>query len=279
MDAVKTLAMVAALLLAHVTTALGAIPTAPLAVHAGFDQPIAGFGDPVTARVDIALDRDAVDARSLHVTTDLAPLTLLAPARTTRTVAGRLETVTIVQRAACLTAPCLASTLTLHPVRVSVNRRDGGVSAASTSLQLQLRGRVSEKDLTTASPHFVADVAPPPPSYRVAPSSAALLLDVVAGLAIAGAVALLALQVLAARHRRHREERSDELQRALHLVREAQSRPVPDRRRALALLARLLRSRDEVLGHEASRLAWSAPTPEPPAIDALVTDVESERAG
>jgi len=277
--AAAAVAAVAALVLAHRSSAPTAIPAAPLVVHVSFDPPIAGFGDPVTARVDIELDRSAVEASTLHVTTDFAPLTLLATAARTRTVSGDLETVSIVQRAACLTAPCLASTLTLHPVRVSATRRDGGVSVGSASLQLQLRSRITPKDLASSSPRFIADVAPPPPSYRIAPGTAAVLLDVIAALAAAGAAALLALQVLFVRRRRQREVRADELERALRLVREAEGRPVPDRRRALALLARLLRSRDDTLGSEASRLAWSAPAPEPPAIDALVTDVESERAG
>lgn len=280
-DAVKAAVVAAAavaalvvLALAHWSSAPSAAPGAPLAVHTSFDHSIVGFGDPVTARVDVEVDRSSVDARTLHVTTDLAPLTLLSPAQTTRTVSGRLETISIVQRAACLTAPCLASTLALHPVRVSASNH-----SASAPWKLQLRGRVRAKDLATASPHFVADVAPPPPSYRIAPGTAALLLDVVAALAAAGAAGLLAWQVLAVGRRRLREETGDELERALRLVREAEDRPVPDRRRALALLARLLRGREDTLGGEASRLAWSEPAPEPAAIDALVTDVESERAG
>lgn len=267
-------AALAALLLAHWSSTPSVAPASPLAVRAAFDRGIVGFGDPVTATVDVILDRSAVDRRTLHISADLAPLTLLSPARTTRTVSGRLETISIVQRAACLTAPCLASTLALRPVRVSASNR-----SASASWQLQLRGRVTAKDLAAASPHFAADVTPPAPSYRIAPRTAALLLDVIAALAAAGAAALVALQVIAVRRRRRSEETGDELAHALRLVREAEGRPVPDRRRALALLARLLRSRDDTLGPEASRLAWSAPTPEPPAIDALVTDVESERAG
>jgi hypothetical protein len=277
--AAAALAALGALLLAHWSSTPAAAPTTALAVRASFDRTIAGFGDPVTARVDVVLDRSAVKVETLHTAIDLAPLTLLSPARTTRTVSGRLETISIVRRAACLTAPCLASTLTLHPVRVTVTNRGGGVSGASASWQLQLRSRVTAKDLAAATPHFAADVAPPAPSYRIAPSTAAAFLDVIAAIAAAGAAALLALQLLAVRRGRRRAETGDELARALRLVREAEGRPVPDRRRALALLARLLRNRDETLRDEASRLAWSAPAPEAPAIDALVTDVESGRAG
>jgi hypothetical protein len=61
-------------------------------------------------------------------------------------------------------------------------------------------------------------------------------------------------------------------------VREAEQRPVPDRRRALALLARLLHGRDDALRTAASDLAWSAPAPEPPAVDDLADRVEREAA-
>ena len=279
MDAVRAAVVAAVGALAFAAASSAATPTTPLAVHAAFDSPIVGFADPVTLRIDIEVDRSAVASGTLHISTDFAPLTLLTASTRTRTVSGNLETISIEQRAACLTAPCLASALTLHPVRVSVTRRDGGVSVASTSLELQLRSRVTAKDLAAAGPHFVADLAPPPPSYDVAPGTTAALLDAIAALAAVGAAALLALQVLAVRRRRQHEESGDELANALRLVREAEDRPVPDRRRALALLARLLRSRADTLGDEASRLAWSAPPPEPPAIDALVVDVERERAG
>jgi hypothetical protein len=72
---------------------------------------------------------------------------------------------------------------------------------------------------------------------------------------------------------------ADELSRALRLVREAEARPVPDRRRALALLSRLLQSKDGALGRTARDLAWSRRGPEPPPVDELVTRVERGRTG
>jgi len=85
------------------------------------------------------------------------------------------------------------------------------------------------------------------------------------------------LQALALGRGRRRQVPGDELSRALRLVREAEERPVPDRRRALALLARLLRT--TALGTAARDLAWSEPAPDREAIAALVADVEGERAG
>ena len=272
-------AVVAALLLAHSGSTPGGAPTAPLAVHVTFAPPLVQFGDPTTMRIDIELDRGAVQSKTLHVTSDITPLTAFSAARTSRTVSGRLETVSIVQRVACLSDRCLAKTVTLHPVRASATTRSGAVSTAASSSLLRLGSRVTAADLAAATPHFAADTAPPAPSYRIAPSTAAWALDVIAALAAAAAAWLVALQVLAVGRRSRREGATDELARALRLVREAETRPVPDRRRALALLARVLRNRDAGLGPAASDLAWSEPPPDPQSIDALVGDVEGERAG
>ncbi len=272
-------AVVAILLLAHSDSAPGGAPSAPLALHVTFTPPLVQFGDPTTVRIDVELDRGAVRPSTLHVIPDFAPLTALSAARTSRTVSGRLETVSIVQRVACLSAQCLGGTVTLRPVHASATTRGGAASSASTSPQLRVGSRVAAADLARATPHFAADTAPPSPSYRISPSTAATVLDVIAALAATGAAALVALQVLAVGRRRRRAGTTDELDRALRLVREAETRPVPDRRRALALLARVLRSRNVRLGPTVSDLAWSEPPPDPQAIDALVSDVEAERAG
>jgi hypothetical protein len=271
-------AVAAALLLGGGGAAPSHEPAAPLAVRAGFDRAVVQFGDPVTARVVVVLDRDAVRTQTLRVGDDLAPFTPLAAPVTTRTRAGRLETVTVAQRVACLTEPCLASRLRLPRVRVSAAGRAGGVATATAPWRTpRLRGRVTAADLARTNPPFGADTSPGAPAYRVAPGAAATALDAVAALAAAGAAALLALEAVAVVRRRRRAVAGDELARALRLVREAETRPAHDRRRALALLARLLRNRDGELGRTASDLAWSEPAPEPQAVVALVARVEEER--
>jgi hypothetical protein len=246
-----------------------------VAVRAGFDQRVAQFGDPVVARIVVTLDRGAVRPGTLRITSGVAPFTPLAAATTTRTHTGRLETVTVEQRLACLTSPCLARRVTLPRVRVAVAQRSGGTASASTGWRAPtFRGRVDAKDLARATPRFAADTTPPAPSYRIAPGTAEALLAIVAALAAAGAAVLLVTSV----QRRRPVAETDELTRALRLVREAEQRPAPDRRRALGLLARLLHGRDPALGEAASELAWSAPPPETPAVDALVSRVEQEEA-
>jgi hypothetical protein len=255
-------------------------PSAPLAVRAVLADPVVQLGDPVVTRVVVELDRNRVRPDTLHVAASLAPLTALsAPTRST-TRSGRLETVTIAQHAACLTAPCLARTVTLRPVRVTVTARSDETAAATAAWRpLRLRGRVTAADLAASTPRFAVDTAPGRPSYRVAPDTAATVLEVVAALAAAAAAALLALEALRLVRRRRRPADGDELSRALRLVREAEARPVPDRRRALALLARLLQSRDGALGRTARDLAWSRRGPEPPPVDELVDRVERGGTG
>jgi hypothetical protein len=271
--AVAALAAAGVVLLAHGGSAPEITPSAPIVVRTSFDRGAMQFGDAVTARVTVALDRDAVRAGTLRVDHDLAPLTLLSAPSTTRTVNGRLETVSIAQRVACLTDPCLARAITLPRVQASVNARDGTEATASAAWRrLRIGSRVTAKDLASASPRFAAETTPGSPSYGVAPATAATILAIVAALAAAGTAALLVPML----RRRRPAVSGDELTRALRLVREAEERPVPDRRRALALLARLLRSDDRSLGQAASDLAWSAPSPEPPQVEALLADVERE---
>jgi hypothetical protein len=134
-----------------------------------------------------------------------------------------------------------------------------------------VRSRVTAADIAAASPPFAADTAPARPTYRVEPHTAEILLIALAALAAAGAAALVALELV--ERRRRTVLAVDELSRALRLVREAEARPVSDRRRALALLARLAPSA------EARELAWSEPPPEPNRVDDLVERVERERTG
>jgi hypothetical protein len=77
------------------------------------------------------------------------------------------------------------------------------------------------------------------------------------------------------RRRRTPDTRSA-LERALALVREAESREPEDRRRAVGLLARVLRRRDDGLARAAGDLAWSEPEPAPSELAALVSRVGDE---
>jgi hypothetical protein len=159
-------------------------------------------------------------------------------------------------------------------VHASVRRRDGGVAQASTAwATLSVRGRVTKADLTARA--LEADAAPPAVTYSIAPGTLGALLELVAVLCALGAIALAGWEVHLRIERRRRPPTA--LEHALRLTREAQRRPAPDRRRALALLGRAL-DRDQRSG-AVQRLAWSEPVPKPRELEELVSEVEQEREG
>ncbi len=275
-------AAAAVLVVGRGSSAPGIAPTAPLAVHASFEPPTVQFGDPVTARVVVLLDRALARAETLKITDDLAPLTQLGPARTTRTTRGRLTVVSISVPAACLTDPCVArpgeTRLELPRVTAAVSAADDRVLRAGTAWPvLRVQSRVTAADLAPVRPPFRADASPPPPSYRIAPATLARLFEALAALLAVAGAGLVVYQVGLLAHRRRRASPAlGELEDALRLAREAEARPAPDRRRALSLVARLLEARNRRLAGAARELAWSEPKPEPRALSELVSEIERE---
>jgi hypothetical protein len=75
---------------------------------------------------------------------------------------------------------------------------------------------------------------------------------------------------------RGRAEAVSRLALALALARASMERDPEDRRKALALLARVLGG--DQLATTATRLAWSRPQPEAASIETLAADVEKEVA-
>jgi len=264
----RLLAVCAAALVA----APGAAAAAPLTVRTSFDDANVQFGDVIDARVTVVA-ADGVRPGTVRVLEDLSPLTPLSEPETTR--AG---TVLEVERSyVCVTAACVAArgdaTPKLPPVQVVARSGGRTLRVEQAWPALHVRGRVSAADVAAAEPPFRGSAVPPAPTYSLAPGTLAWLLD---GAAIALGIAALALVAaqLRRRARRTRAAEIDELERAVRLAREAEARPVPDRRRAAGLLARLLAGRDAQLAAAARDLAWAKPRPEPAALEDLVTDVE-----
>jgi hypothetical protein len=276
--------VIGVLLLGRNTSAPPAAPTAPVVVHASFEPPTGEFGDAVTAHLVVLLDRDSVVPSTLKLSDDIAPLTQLGLPRTTRLTRGRLTVLSVELRGVCLTLPCVAQSgqtaVRLPRVSLAVSSRDGRVlHAQAVWPALRIHSRVTAADLAPASPTFRADSAPPAPSYRIEPSTLALLLDVAAAILVAAGVALATYQLLLVERRRRRTAvRGGELELAIRLARQSESRPEPDRRRALGLLARLLDARAGGLAAAASDLAWSKRKPEKAAVSELVGEIEREVA-
>jgi hypothetical protein len=274
----------ALLLVGHTASPRSATPASPLAVSASFAPPAAQFGDRLTAKVVVLLDRSAVDPDSLHLTQSLAPLSTLGRTRVSRTTRGRLVVVSYESPVACLSESCIADKgarrVKLGRVAAVAERRGGGALRAGIAWPvLPIAGRVVPADLTAATPPFRTDTAPPPAEYRIAPSTLALLLDVLAVASALAGVALATLAVVRVVRTGAPVAADGALGRALRLAREAETRVPQDRRRAVGLVARLLGERelgerDRGLASAASDLAWSRPKPERGAVSELVDEVE-----
>jgi hypothetical protein len=273
-------AVLGLLVLGHSASAPAIAPNAPIEVATSFDPAVPQFGDRILARVVVALDTDVVQPQTLALSDDLAPLTQLGPAHTSHSTQGSLELVTAVIPVSCLTAACAARSgvarVGLPVVRASVLARNGRLARVSAAWPtLAVRGRVTASDLAASSPPFEAETAPPAATYRIAPATLATLLDVLAVLCALCAIGLAGWQVNLLLRRRGPQLGA--LERALRLTREAERRPAPDRRRALALLGRAL-GRDQRSG-AARRLAWSEPVPESRELEEIVSDIEQGRPG
>jgi hypothetical protein len=258
----------------------GDAAAALLSVKARFEAPVVQFGDVIRTHVVVQLDSGSVRAGTLRIVDDTGPLTPLGAAHTTRTTRAGVLVIDVQGAYMCLSGSCVArngdAMPALPPVRATAVTKSGQTLRATTRWPpLQIRGRVSAADLARSNPPFRADTTPPPATYRIAPSTLSGLLD-----ALAAVVALAAVLALAGGLRAARRTRTvpaaGELERALRLAREAESRPPADRRRALGLLARLLGPRDRGLSGTASELAWARPEPEGASLASLVSDVERE---
>jgi hypothetical protein len=253
---------------------------AVISVRASFEPASPRFGDRIVARVVVAVDERSVDPGSVRIAADLGPLAQLGEPRETRRSSRGVGTVTYEVPAACLGEACVAggptTALRLPRARIDARRRDGSVLRRAAAWPgLAVRGRVSAADLQAARPRFRRDASPPAVTYRVAPRTLARLLEALALLLVLAAAAVAARQVRAAVRRRRSLDRRSELERAVDFVRDALSRPPPDRRRALGLLARVLSRRDAPLSAAADELAWSKPEPVPERMAELAERVES----
>ena len=274
-------ALAGLLALSHGATGTVAAPAAPLIARASFDPPAAAFGDRINATIALEIDRGRSRAQTLRLSYDLAPLQPIGPPHRTHVMRGGVELMTIVVPVACVSDACLAARggvaqLRLAPVRASIATAAGVRSASAAWPRLAVRDRVRTADLKAAQPPLQADSSPLPPTYRVPPATLATILDVVAALLGLSAVGFAAweLEQLARRRRRAREA---PLARAIRLARSAQALSVPERRRALELLARVLGR--GYLHSQATRLAWSEPTPEPAELELLAAAIEREEMG
>ena len=178
----------------------------------------------------------------------------------------------------CLEAVCAPGpgtrTVRVAPVQV----RAGSASVDVRMPSIVVAPRATARQVASPEGAFLHPTTPVPPTYRFAPGRTRAILFAAAGLLVLIAIAVLVPLARPAR-RTAPESEADALARALELVRAARARPVPDRRRALGLLARILRRRGRPATAQASAdLAWSEPDPDPERITRLADKVEEGSA-
>jgi len=238
------------------------------------------FGDTVTARVQVALDRARIDPDSLRVDTAFAPWQFVRAPQRIRRDADRATYVETVYVIRCLGPTCVpsraSSSREFQAVELTYDEVGGG--RGSTEIRwpvLVMNTRLVSDDFGRRDEYgtaWRADLATlPAASYRLPPALlVALLLGGAAALALGGG--RLAYSALPRREEPPAPEPPapppppdlTPLERALALLEE----PTPldgaaERRRALEFVAEHFDERDRSLAASARALAWRSGQPAP----------------
>jgi hypothetical protein len=247
----------------------GVLTQPPLAVRVSFAPLDGGFGDPVTAVVDVFVDATLVEPASVRILPRFAPYATVARTRVV-SAAGPATRIRFTRRLSCLAVDCVPR----HALRVftfpdlTVRYRQIGIATTARVAwpRLSVHSRLSDALRRTPTLRL-GDLHSAPPSFRVAPGRAATALSaaaVVLGATGAGLLLALTLMPLLAALRR----RPGALERIL-LELQRTNGDMGRRRSALEQLARELAPLDGELSQESRVLAWAPGEPQPAAIDEL----------
>ena len=259
-------------------------PARALAVATSVSPRPAFFGDLLTARTEVLADATRIDPNSVRLEAEFFPYTeARAPLRSSSR-SGPVVALGYRFPISCLSADCVPGPgirrVVLPLLVVRARLRNGHETVVrKTWPQIALAPRVDQTALRTSPLGWRRQLALPPVSYRAAPGTLLVLLACAAALAL-GALAILAVEY--ARWTRLRDTRAGALSRvglALALARESMRRNPDDRRKALALLARVLAGKDpdaDRLAAAAEELAWSRGRPDPDRVGALADEIERE---
>lgn len=228
---------------------------------------VARFGDVIHATITVRA------AAVATVQGGFSPYQVLA-SRSASSRAGGVVTTVATFDLQCLEPECAPGPggrrVALAPSRVLMGSRVLSARFARVAVET----RATAKQVAQPERSFLHPTTPPRPSYRVSPSRARALLWA-AALVLVLVAAALVRPLARRRPAQAREPQPDSLARALALVRAARSRSSPDRRRALGLLARMLRRRgDAPEARAAAELAWSEPEPDAERMRQLADRVE-----
>lgn len=240
------------------------------------------FADSVTAHVDVLFDPRRVDAHSLRLETSFAPWEETGETRVSTAVGGSIGHRSWRFTIACLSLDCLprgtgVERFRLPAVTLRAQTRDGSTVVVRRAWSsLKIAGRFLPSQTVGLRPVFRLNTGVPAATYRVDPSSLALVLDVVGALVVALAAGFGAAEVVRWRAQTRTVAAVPPLVRALELLRQAEQRDPEDRRRAASLLARTLTRTGNGLASAATEVAWSPHEPAPSRLEELAQAVEAE---
>jgi hypothetical protein len=259
------------------------------------------FGDIVTARVEVRIDRTLLDPAKLRVETQFKPYELVGGMELDRRDLGRYTRLRYDYLLRCLTLGCIPEqlqtelgpeegargerrTFRFPPAQIRYDDPSGEFPSVLRSVSwppVTSVSRLNEAQSEAEFPFRATPEALPAPSYVAVPALAAGGL-LVAGLALLAWPARLGLRAWRTRRPPVVEEAAapslTPLERVLLLVEWARERPDgDDRRRSLEVLAdELERTGAATLSGQASELAWSRNAPSPEAVSSLLERVREE---
>jgi hypothetical protein len=244
------------------------------------------FGDTLTAKIDVVVDREAVGPDLPRVVRSFAPY-VVESVTTARRDAGQFSQLRYTFRLRCLREGCLSKSgrarVRFDPVRVLYRTAAGEARVVRVSwppVELYSRlASVPKEEQSSSSSRFNTPVmapwradltALPPVSHRVSPTLIIALLLLAAGLLVLPACVLvyLALPWRASPSWESWLAQLPPIERALAVLERARTHgDATARRRALERLGMELRVRGaEELAREALELAWTEATPTSEAI-------------
>jgi hypothetical protein len=262
---------------------IGATGDDGIAVNATVTPTTHLFGDPISGRVEVLLDRDRFDPDRVRVAADFSPYEQSEALRRSRQDVGSVTRLVYTVDVRCLSQACFpqqvkqayrfrpARVLYDDPERLGRPRLLARATWPRVEISSRLResqiARLREGEISTDQPTIELDwradlTALREPTFRFSPVTGSWVLFAAAALLLllAGLLVRRAVKVPLTRQER-RLLRMSPLERALLLVDQAGGREAAEARLALDRLAAELPSEEAGLDQEARQLAWSEGEP------------------
>lgn len=220
------------------------------------------FGDPVTARIDVVVDRERVDPAGVEIDTEFAPFTVRHEAQS-RSDFDRFTRLRHRFELECLEAACVPDAAE-KPIQFpqAIVRVDGAEIGEGEWPLFLIGARVRETGVAAADAReWRAAPVLRQPTYRIDPTLFTVLLAGAAVVLLGIAAPLLAFGLRGMSLKRRR--RLSALERALAVLEQARASGIAEEQRlALDRLADELRASGAgELAVSARRLAWAEETP------------------